>query len=166
MLVIVQSLQLSLVKQAFATKVLCFSSFLYEALLRWKRNAKEYSEQRLFSYLKVGVYSNLIKNLITIISVLRILQKNPSSSEPRSASDSSGMFADCILHLWMFTCSKYACWSHHVGGWLCAAKDSFIWLIRGKTGWSWKEMSATTVYYNHDEYRVHLWSFCTCNQDS
>ena len=100
MLVIVQSLQLSLVKQAFATKVLCVSSFFYEAVLRWKRNAKEYSEQRLFSYLKVGVYSNLIKNLITITSVLRrILQKNPSSSEPRSASDSSGMFADCILHL-------------------------------------------------------------------
>ena len=60
---IAQSLQLSLVKQAFATKVLCVSSFFYEAVMRWKRGAKEYSEQRLFSYLKVGVYSNLIENL-------------------------------------------------------------------------------------------------------
>jgi len=61
--VIVQSLQLSLVKQAFAPKVLCVSSFFYEAVLRWKRGASEYSEQRLFSYLKVGVlvYSNLIE---------------------------------------------------------------------------------------------------------
>ena len=57
---IVQSLQLSLVKQAFATKVLCVSSFFYEAVMRWKQGAKEYSEQKLFSYLKVGVYSNLI----------------------------------------------------------------------------------------------------------
>ena len=73
--VIVQSLQLSLVKQAFATKVLCVSSFFYEAVLRWKRGAKEYSEQRLFSYLKVGVYSNIFENLITIISVLRRILK-------------------------------------------------------------------------------------------
>ena len=56
----IQPLQLSLVKQAFATKVLCVSSFFYEAVMRCKRGAKEYSEQRLFSYLKVGVYSNLI----------------------------------------------------------------------------------------------------------
>ena len=71
----IQSLQLSLVKQAFATKVLCVSSFFYEAVLRWKQGAKEYSEQRLFSYLKVGVYSNIFENLITIISVLRRILK-------------------------------------------------------------------------------------------
>ena len=99
---IVQSLQLSLVKQAFATKVLCVSSFSYGSCAAMETDAKEYSEQRLFSYLKVEVYSNIIENLITITSVLsRILkhQKNLSSSEPRSALDPGGMFADCILHL-------------------------------------------------------------------
>ena len=101
--VIVQSLQLSLVKQAFAPKVLCVSSFFYEAVLRWKRGAREYSEQRLFSYFKVGVYSNLIKNLIKITSVLRRIlkasERSYSFGEPRSALDSSGMFAACILHV-------------------------------------------------------------------
>lgn len=48
------------------------------------------------------MYSNIIENLITITSVLRRILKASeklSSSEPRSALDSGGMFADCILHL-------------------------------------------------------------------
>ena len=51
-----QSLQLSLVKQALAAKVLCISSFFYEAVMQWKQGAKEFSEQKLFTYLKVEIH--------------------------------------------------------------------------------------------------------------